>query len=501
MKNTLTLLTALLLALCFGNVPAALHAADIPRTEKPNIIVILSDDYGWGSAGCCGAPAQLKTPNLDRLAREGRRFTNAYAPGSVCSPTRYGLMTGRYYWRASVKDGTVLSGAAPLHIETNRLTLASLCKSQGYRTGAFGKWHLGLQTGTDKTDWNKPLSPGPLAVGFDYFYGLAANPWNGPHTFIENEDLIGRIPGQVVAITGNREAATTSGILKQFEVDHIMETLTGKVTGWIEANRAEPFFVYYAPNAIHEPVAPNRKFTGSPYGKYGDFIQELDWSVGQVLATVDKLKLADNTLIIFTSDNGGVVNRNNQHAAAAIDAGLAINGVLRGGKHDIWEGGFREPFLVRWPGKVPAGTVSNQVICLTDVLATLAHVLDVPLPKGNAEDSFDAWRAFTEEKPGSAAREHVIVQAADATYAIRVGDWKLIERVDSPQFEHRNRGAAAKAAKRAESAPKQNELFNLQEDVAEAKDIFAANTDRAAQMKKILSEARDRGYTRPDAGK
>lgn len=464
----------------------------------PNIVVILSDDYGWGSATCFGAK-DLKTPSLDRLAREGRRFTHAYAPGSVCSPTRYGLMTGRYYWRTSVKDGEVLPGNAPLHIETNRLTLASLCKSQGYRTAAFGKWHLGLQAGPAKTDWNQPLTPGPLAVGFDYFHGLAANPWNGPHTFIENEQLLGRVPGQLVAITGQREMAATTGIVKPFEVDHIMEALTAKVTAWIEANHDRPFFVYFAPNAVHEPVAPNPKFTGSPYKQYGDFIHELDWSVGQVLAALDRLKLADDTLLIFTSDNGGVVNRNNPNVSTAMDAGLAINGALRGGKHDVWEGGFREPFLVRWPGKVPANTVSEQVICLTDVLATLAGVLKAPLPKGNAEDSFDVGRAFTEAKAGPPVRGPVVLQAADSTYALRQGDWKLVERVDPPKFEHRNAKKAAQAEKKAKAAPKQDELFNLKDDPAETRSLTAANADRAAQMKQTLTTARNQGFTRHDA--
>lgn len=474
--------------------------APVFAAEKPNIVVILSDDYGWGSSGCYGATL-VKTPNLDRLAREGRRFTQAYAPGSVCSPTRYGIMTGRYYWRTSIKDGEVLPGNAPLHIETNRLTLASLCKSQGYTTGAFGKWHLGLQAGPDRTDWNNPLKPGPLAVGFDYFYGLAANPWNGPHSFIENENLLGRVPGQLVAITGNRETATTSGILKQYEVDHIMETLTGKVTSWIETNHTKPFFVYFAPNAVHEPVAPNPKFTGNVCGKYGDFIQELDWSVGQVLDTLDRLKLADNTLVIFTSDNGGVVNKNNKDSSTAVAAGLAINGVLRGGKHDIWEGGFREPFLVRWPGKVPAHTVSDQLLCLTDVLASLASILKVPLPKGNAEDSFDASRAFTEKITGKPVRESVILQAADATYAIRLADWKLIERKDGPKIEYRNRNAAKKAENKKKNAPKEDELFNLKDDVAEAKDMHAGNEELIAKMRKLLAEGRNRTSTRPGAEK
>src|SRR6187402_1265822 len=173
-------LLAILILLLFGAPCVAAESA-----EKPNIVIILADDYGWGSLGCYGADSRLKTPNLDRLAKEGRRFTQAYAPGSVCSPTRYGLMTGRYYWRTSIKDGEVLPGNAPLHIETSRLTLASLLKSQGYQTAAFGKWHLGMGSEGRRTDWTGTLSPGPLDIGFDYFFGLGSNPWSGPHTFIE----------------------------------------------------------------------------------------------------------------------------------------------------------------------------------------------------------------------------------------------------------------------------------------------------------------------------
>jgi arylsulfatase A-like enzyme len=238
--------------------------------------------------------------------------------------------------------------------------------------------------------------------------------------------------------------------------------------------------MFYSATAVHKPHDYHPRFTGSPFGKYGNFIEELDWTVGQILAQLDSLNLVDNTLVIFTSDNGGVIVQRDPEIKYAMDAGLAINGPLRGGKHSEYEGGFREPFLVRWPGKVPAGTVSAQVFCLTDMLATFACVFDVPLPKGNGEDSFDVLHFFTEEKPGQGQPlPYVIMHAANGTYAIRMGDWKLIER----------------------TAPKQNELYNLKEDVAEAKNVIAANADRAAQMQKILSEARDRGYTRPDAGK
>jgi arylsulfatase A-like enzyme len=260
--------------------------------------------------------------------------------------------------------------------------------------------------------------------------------------------------------------------------------------------------VYYAPNAVHEPMVANPRFTGSPYGKYGDFIEELDWSVGQILAKLDELKLADNTLVIFTSDNGGVVAPGNPNASGAIKAGLAINGPLRAGKHSEWEGGFREPFLVRWPVRVPAGTTSDQVICLTDMLATFAGILDVPLSKGNAEDSFDVLRAFTETEPGLPVRDHVILQAANAVYDIRMGDWKLVERQGAPAFESaRNPRKAAQAARQRQAAAnKKDELYNLRDDPAEERNVLAGNRARANKMKAALAEARDRGYTRPEAG-
>ena len=491
--NSKLMLLALLSVTCSQLAQAA------TGPTKPNVVVILADDFGWGSASCYGATG-VQTPNIDRLAKEGRRFTQAYAPGSVCSPTRYGLMTGRYYWRTSVKDGKVLPVNGPLHIETTRLTLASLCRSQGYRTAAFGKWHLGMTT-ERVTDWAVPLKPGPCQVGFDHFYGMAANIGSGPHSFIENEQVTGHIPGEAIMVHGGSgEGKTTTGITKPWQPDRVMESVTGHVTGWIEANREQPFFIYFAPNAIHEPMVPNPKFTNSALGKYGDFIRELDWSVGEILATLDKLGLGENTLVIFTSDNGGVVNAGNETASAAIERGLAINGPLRGGKHSEWEGGFREPFVVRWPGQVPAGTVSDQVICLTDILATIAGVLKVSLPKGSAEDSFNVLQAFIESRPGIPVRDHVILQSADATYAIRTGDWKFIERANPPSFESvRNKRKAEQAEKRRK-VQRRDEIFNLKEDPSETTDQLKGNQQRAAKMKELLIEARDRGFTRPGAG-
>jgi arylsulfatase A-like enzyme len=281
-----------------------------------------------------------------------------------------------------------------------------------------------------------------------------------------------------------------------------METLTEKVTSWLEANHDRPFFLYYAPNAVHEPIVPNPKFGENRYGKYGDFINELDGSVGQVLNKLDELKIADHTLVIFTSDNGGVVNPGNANTSAAIKAGLAINGALRGGKHSEWEGGFREPFIVRWPGTVPAHTVSDQVICLTDVLATLASILKVPIAKGNAEDSFDVLRAFTENNPGPPVRDHVILQSASAVYDIRMGDWKLVERANAPDFDAvRNKRKTEQAARKKRTAPMQDELFNLHDDLSETKNRITTQSEIAARMKSALVKARGQGFTRPDAPK
>ena len=445
-----------------------------------------------GAWAATAASSDLKTPNLDRLAREGRRFTQAYAPGSVCSPTRYGLMTGRYYWRTDVKDGEVLPGNGPLHIETDRLTLASLCKGEGYRTAAFGKWHLGLGTETNK-DWSGTLKPGPLEIGFDHFFGMAANPWNGPHSFIKDHEVTGKLPGQPVDRQRHREGSTTSGIAEPWDEKQIMATLTEHAVDWLGRGGDAPFFLYFAPNAVHRPVAPNPDFDGSPYGIYGDFIEELDWSVGQILDELDRLGVADETLVIFTSDNGGVVNDNNAEVAEAKKAGLAINGPLRGGKHDIWEGGFREPFLVRWPGRVPAGTVSDRVLCLTDVLATLAGILGVEIPAGQAEDSIDARSAILVTAPQGPARESVVLQAADATYAIRMGHWKLIEHVDPPEFEPRNRNVAQRLAAARRRAPDHDELFDLAADPAESKDVSAEHPEVVARLREALDAARRGG--------
>ncbi|MEO5803201.1 MAG: arylsulfatase [Verrucomicrobiota bacterium] len=488
MKNSFKLYSLLCVGLLRSLVPNILAAE---TDKKPNIIVILADDFGWGSVGCYGGKG-LKTPNLDRLAKEGRMFRHAYATGSVCSPTRYALMTGRYYWRTSVKDGKVLPGNGPLHIETNRVTLASLAKQNGYRTAAVGKWHLGLGL-AEKTDFNAPLNPGPLSVGFDYFFGLPANIGNPPPIYIENEKALERKGGlSAETIAETKKPKKDFAAPADPSAVEVMPTLVKKSVQWIEANKAQPFFLYFAPNAVHEPIVPTPDFKGSPFGRYGDFISELDWSVGEILKTLDKLKLADNTLVLFTSDNGGVAREQNPNANAAMKAGLAINGILRGGKHDIWEGGFREPFLLRWPGKVPANTTCDDIVSVTDIAASLASIWKTKIPSGHAEDSVDVSGSFFGK--GKAARDHIILQDASANYAIRQGDWKLIERENAPAIAARNKKVAA--ALKRKGTEGHDELYNLAEDPSETKDIAAKHPNIVNRLRQQLAKTREQGFSR-----
>lgn len=469
-----------------------------PKTAErlPNILLVLADDLGYGSLGCYGG-AKVKTPACDRLAREGRRFTNAYAPGSVCSPSRYGLMTGRYIWRTPVDHGFGLGDRDPLIIETNRATLASIAKSRGYHTAAIGKWHNGLGLG-EQTDWNQPLTPGPLAVGFDYFFGLAANVVNHPQAYIECDQLVGRVPNQIVTMEGAGKDRKTLGIEPLRKPDEVMTQLTDKAVQWIAANHEKPFFLYFAPNAVHDPITPSARFKGSPLGTYGDFIAELDASVGRLLGTLDHFHLADNTLVIFTSDNGGVVQMNSPEHKQAMDNGLAINGPLRDGKHGVYEGGFREPFIIRWPGKVPANTVSQQMFCFTDILATLASIVGTRVPAGSGEDSLDVSRSWFGPADGASARKSVVLQAARGSeYAVREGDWKLVEHENRPMPHFREKQLRESVMRQRQNLPAKDELFHLAQDPGETKSVAAENPEIVARLRKILAETRSAQPQKP----
>lgn len=464
--------------------------------DRPNIVVILSDDYGWGSAGCYGAnPDLIKTPNIDRLAKEGRRFTDANTTSSVCSPTRYSLLTGRYCWRTSLQH-EVLNVFAPLHIEPGRFNLASLLKSKGYSTAAIGKWHLGY--GTDpRVDYTKELKPGPLEIGFDYHFAVPSNHGDVTGVFVENHQVFGlRSPKADRTSAGkNFNGAAYLGLDAPQRVDEdVMPMLTSKATEWLSKQSAEkPFFLYYTPVAVHNPVTPSHATKGSSKaGAFGDWVHELDASVGKVLETLDQKGFTKNTLVLFTADNGGVFHPEQMNAqAAAIKAGLKPCGPFRGGKHDVWEGGFRVPYIVRWPGHVPEGTTCDETLSLVDTLATIAAVVDEPLPphdKG-AEDSFNMLPAWLGAKTLKPIRPHLIVHAAAGTFAIRQGSWKWIEGNFHPDTKP--------GARRQRADQLKPQLYNISADIGEQMELTAQNKEKATELQALLQKQKDQGFSRP----
>jgi arylsulfatase A-like enzyme len=488
--------------------------------DRPNIVVILSDDYGYGSAGCYGAdPALVRTPNIDRLAKEGRRFTDANTTSSVCSPTRYSLMTGRYCWRTSLKH-EVLSTFAPLHIETTRLNMASLLKKHGYATAAVGKWHLGYGAADDSPKWrpdySAELSPGPLDLGFDYHFGVPSNHGDLTGVFVENRFVYGLRSGKIpdfmktaapVPDTDDFQTTYTAEDMENpgkgasvLDLDaprrknqRVMKVLTDKATKWIEQQpKDKPFFLYFTPVAVHNPVTPDKDIAGqSKAGLYGDWIHELDRSVGRILETLDQLGVAKDTLVIFTSDNGGVFKPATERLlqTTAFKAGLRVNGDLRGGKHDVWEGGFKVPFIVRWPGQAAPGSTCGEMISLADILATTAAIVGEPLPAASiaAEDSRNFLPAILGE-PAKPIRDDMIVHSSPGVFAIRKGPWKWIEGVPVDEIKPGVRKASADQFR--------PQLYNVHDDPAETKDVSAQHPEVVAELRALLNRYRDGGYSR-----
>jgi arylsulfatase A-like enzyme len=494
-------------------------AVSVSAAEKPNIIVILADDYGYGSSTCYGADGKLvQTPNIDRLAREGRRFTDANTTSSVCSPTRYSVLTGRYCWRTSLTH-EVLSTFAPLHIEPGRLNMASLLKKQGYQTAAIGKWHLGYGTENGRPNWRADftaeLSPGPLDLGFDYHFGVPGNHGDVTGVYVENRFVYGLRSGKIpegMKIAGPvpdddhykatytaEDTESKKGNIIPIDAprrvnERVMPNLTDKAVNWISQQKSgTPFFLYFTPVAVHNPVTPDKDLVGSSKaGPYGDWIHELDRSVGRVLDTLDKQGVAKDTLVIFTSDNGGVKepNRADSVQTQALNAGLAVNGPWRGGKHHVFEGGFRVNFIVRWPGHAPAGTTCDEMISLADILATTSAIVGEPLPDAGkaAEDSYNILPAILGESYAEPLRRDMIVHSSDGVFAVRKGPWKWIEGVPVEELK-----AGARKAHADEFHP---QLYNLKDDPGETKDLLKEQPEVAKEMAALLERYRDGGYSR-----
>ena len=483
-------------------------SAEAECKMHPNVVLINADDLGYGDLGCYGA-TKVKTPHIDRLAKEGRRFVDAHSASAVCSPSRYGLLTGRYPLRRNFWGPIPLR--SKLSIDTNQLTLGKLMKESGYATACIGKWHLGF--GKTQPNWNGDLKPGPLELGFDYYFGIPSVNSGPPFVFVENHRVVGldpndplvygkksvtkRMPekGGYTAIGGGRAAH------RLYKDEQVATKLTEKAVAWLkQQDQRKPFFMYLATTNIHHPFTPASRFVGtSECGLYGDFIHELDWIVGQVLTTLEEMKLAKNTLIIFTSDNGGMLNGTGQKA---MKAGHQLNGKLLGFKFGAWEGGHRVPLIARWPGKIPAGTTSKQLISQIDIMSTLASIVGRPLKDDEGLDSIDQLASFV-GNPEKPLRESLVITPNSPKHlGIRHGKWVYIPLRGAGGFqgkklgEHLFSGAAALpfagkrnsdvvSGKYKRGAPPA-QLYDLESDPFQTTNLYIRESDIARKLDAML---------------
>jgi arylsulfatase A-like enzyme len=477
-------------------------AAATASPARPNVVVILADDLGYGDLGCYGA-TRVQTPSCDRLARTGMRFTDAHSPASVCTPSRYNLLTGRYAWRTWEPHSCVWSDD-PLLIETTRLTVPALLRTAGYHTACIGKWHLGFgapgMPGWDDRlgpDYNGELKPGPLEVGFDYFFGVP-HVSQFPHVFIENHRVVGLKPEDPLRLipdprTSGRKSYRdrlkltpahkfSGGKGALYDEENLAVQLTEKAVAWIETRTSEPFFLYFALRNVHAPLKPHPRFRGtSAIGIYGDFLHEMDWSVGQVLDALDRRGFTENTFVLFSSDNGAV--QMGHRPTDTVDyQGHKANGPLRGQKTEAYEGGHRVPLLARWPNHIPPGSTSDALVALTDVLATISEFLGRPLPAAAGEDSFSFLPALLNRPPSGPVRNALVTSSMNGVWAVRQGSWKLI-------LGQGGGGIGWDATKNNPNEPP-CQLYSLAHDLAERVNLSARHPDKIAELKALLDRVR-----------
>jgi len=430
--------------------------ADNRQSKQPNIVVILADDLGYGDVSSLSPESKITTPSLDRIANEGIHFTDAHSNSAVCTPTRYGLLTGRYAYRSRLKKG-VTWGYSPALIEEGRTTVASFLKQQGYHTGIVGKWHLGLNwqakdvtkpikqitwrdefpKGLDtNVDFTQAVTGGPNDLGFDYSYIISGSLDMSPYGYIENQKMI-ELPtaytyGKSEENDGRGVFWRAGEVQPNFDFHQAMPEFTTKAVNYIKQrkNGQQPFFLYFPLTAPHTPWLPTEAVNGkSQAGRYGDFVLEVDRSVEAILKVLDEQGISDDTLVIVTSDNGSHWRDSDKE-----ETGHLANANFKGQKADIYEGGHRVPFIARWPAKISKGSHSEQVIITTDLLATVAGILDTPLPKGAGEDSYNMWPAFMNPAMKQSIHDYSIHHSLDGVFAIRKGKWKYTSHLGSGGF-------------------------------------------------------------------
>jgi len=477
------------------------HAA-----QKPNIIVIYADDVGYGDIGCYGAEV-IDTPNIDALAARGIRFTAGYATASTCTPSRYSLLTGEYPFRNQKAE--ILPGNAPLIIDPAKPTIPSLLKTVGYTTALVGKWHLGLGRADEPLNWNGEIKPGPAQLGFDYSYHMAATGDRVPTVFIENGRIDGLDKNDPVQVSYQEQVGTdptglshphllknqadeqhaktivdgtsrigwmSGGKRARWTDEEMPDTFLGKALGFIEANKENPFFLFYATHENHVPRLPHPRFRGAtPLGVRGDAVVQMDWGVGRIIETLKENGLLENTLIVFSSDNGPVLFDGYYDGGPEMNGNHKAAGPWRGGKYSAWEGGGRMPFIVSWPGTIEPGC-SDAIISQVDLLASFAKLTGAQIPEGRASDSRNLIDLLT--GTSEHGRDHVVIQGMTIK-SIRKGDWKYV-----PPGEMADRGGVDEWI-RTPIGPA-GALFYLPEDPAEQNNLVAHYPAKAKELHALL---------------
>ena len=455
--------------------------------NKPNIVFILADDLGSGDLSCYNKDSKIPTPHLDSLAAEGMRFTDAHSNSSVCTPTRYGVLTGRYCWRSRLKRG-VLNGYSTALIEEGRETVASLLKKQGYATACIGKWHLGMNFAKDGKNWDhtKPIQRGPTTLGFDYFLGISASLDMPPYTLIENDQIVTQ-PTEKIAASSYPKYWREGAIAKDFSHEDYLPLVGKQAVKFISSQTADkPFFLYLPLPAPHKPVVPTAEFRGKTKANdYGDYVHEMDWVIGQVVDSLKEKDLFKNTLLIVTSDNASFAI---PERYGVVQTGHTPNHIYKGQKTDVYEGGHRVPYIVTWPGKAEAGTTSQQVVCTTDLMATAAAVSGTALGKGAGEDSYSIVPVLLGKQGEKPLREATIHHSVRGMFAIRKGKWKLIVG--------RGSGGRTKIDK---SDQNKIQLFNMEKDVRETKNIHQTHPEIVQELTTLLEKYKSNGRSTPIA--
>lgn len=508
-KGSIALAAAGLLCLvAFRKEPAP---TPLQITTPPNIIYILADDMGYGDLSSLNKDSKINTPVMDKLVREGIAFTDAHSNSAVCTPTRYGILTGRYAFRSSLKKG-VLNGYSPALIEPGRVTVASFLKDNGYTTACIGKWHLGLDW--QKTDPSKPIvnntktnaaAPdlndnvnyalpvldGPANHGFDYSYIIPASLDMNPYCYIENNKAVKGATAFTPGKSSERGVFWRAGnMAPDFDFFQVLPHFIDKSVAYINergaAAKKSPFFLYVPLPAPHTPWLPVAEYEqASKAGKYGDYVAEVDKMIGRILAAVEQNGMTGNTLIIVTSDNGSDWKpediRATQHQA---------NYIYKGRKADIYESGHRVPFIARWPGRIPAGSTSHQTMCTTDLLSTVAGILQKSLPVNAGEDSYNMLEAFVKPGNNKPIREATIHHSIDGFFAIRKGNWKLTTSLGSGGF-------STPKVIQPQPGEAPGTLYDLAKDPQETTNLYSAHPEVVKELTTLLEQYRKQGYSRP----